>query len=177
MIYFQLFWAFFIANLLGYGGGPPSIPLIQNEVVNHYRWATVKEFGEVLAVGNALPSPINTKLAAYFGYQVGGLLGAVVALFATIAPSAVAMVLLFKAVTYFKDAPQVKAMTESIRPVVTVLLGALTYQFLAASVGELGILHTGVLVLLSFYLMERKKLHPALMILLAMGYGALTSFL
>lgn len=177
MIYLQLFWAFFIANLLGYGGGPPSIPLIQNEVVDHYHWVTVKEFGEILAVGNALPSPINTKLAAYFGYQQGGLPGAAVALIATIMPSAIAMILLYRAVTYFKDAPQVKAMASSIRPVVAVLLGALTYQFLAASVGELGMIHTGILLLLSFYLMEKKRLHPALMILLAMGYGALTSLL
>ncbi|ERM17237.1 hypothetical protein P615_21915 [Brevibacillus laterosporus PE36] len=36
MIYLQIFWAFFITNILGYGGGPPSIPLIQNEVVTHY---------------------------------------------------------------------------------------------------------------------------------------------
>ena len=34
MMYWDIFWSFFIANILGYGGGPATIPLIQNEVVN-----------------------------------------------------------------------------------------------------------------------------------------------
>lgn len=34
--WFHLFWGFFVANLLGYGGGPSSIPLMQEEIVNHY---------------------------------------------------------------------------------------------------------------------------------------------
>ena len=129
MLYVNIFWAFFIANLLGYGGGPPSIPLIQNEVVNHYHWLTVEEFGEILALGNALPSPINTKLAGYIGYQVGGVFGAIVAFLATVAPTAIAMIFLLKFVTIFQKAPQVKAMTQSVRPLVAVLLGILAYEF------------------------------------------------
>jgi len=43
MIYIQLFMAFFVSNILGYGGGPASIPLIQKEVVDRYHWLTVKE--------------------------------------------------------------------------------------------------------------------------------------
>ena len=67
MIYLQLFWAFFISNILGYGGGPPSIPLIQAEVVDTYKWLTLKEFGDILALANALPGPIATKMATYIG--------------------------------------------------------------------------------------------------------------
>jgi len=57
MIYIKIFWAFFIPGILGYGGGPASIPLIENEVVDRYDWMTVNEFSEVLAMGNALPGP------------------------------------------------------------------------------------------------------------------------
>ncbi|WP_373308348.1 chromate transporter, partial [Virgibacillus salexigens] len=33
MIYWEIFLAFFIPGILGYGGGPASIPLVENEVV------------------------------------------------------------------------------------------------------------------------------------------------
>ena len=76
MIYWQLFLAFFIPNIVGYGGGPAIIPLIENEVVGTYGWMTHQGFAETLALGNALPSPIATKMAGYIGYRVGGVLGA-----------------------------------------------------------------------------------------------------
>jgi chromate transporter len=171
MIYLQLFWAFFISNILGYGGGPPSIPLIQNEVVNTYKWMSVQEFGEVLAVGNALPSPIATKLAGYIGYQVAGVPGAAVALFATVAPTAIAMILLLQFIHVFRKAPQVKAMTQAVRPIVTVLLGTMTYQFLLGAVEGIGWMQTAILTVASFLLLEKWKLHPALVIVIAMAYG------
>lgn len=60
MIYWEIFLAFFIPGILGYGGGPASIPLVENEVVHRYGWLSVSEFSEVLALGNALPGPIAT---------------------------------------------------------------------------------------------------------------------
>jgi chromate transporter len=171
VIYLELFWAFFVANILGYGGGPPSIPLIQNEVVDHYHWLTVKEFGEILAVANALPSPIATKLAGYIGYQVAGVPGAIVALLGTVAPTAIAMILLLRFLDVFRNAPQVKAMTQSVRPIVTVLLGIMTYEFFLGAVEGMGWMHTGILTAASFLLLEKWKLHPALVIAASMGYG------
>lgn len=173
MVYLQLFWAFFVANILGYGGGPPSIPLIQNEVVNHYGWMSLKEFGEVLALGNALPSPINTKMAGYIGYQVGGVLGATVALIATIVPSAIAMIVLLGFMNVFRNAPQVKAMTQSIRPIVAVLLGVLAIQFFSNAVGGIGVFHTIILGAAAYLLLERIKIHPAIVIAASMVYGVI----
>ena len=58
---YSAIYGVFVSNILGYGGGPASIPLIQKEVVDRYHWLTVKEFSEMLAIGNALPGPIATK--------------------------------------------------------------------------------------------------------------------
>lgn len=55
MISIYLFMAFFIANLLGYGGGPASIPLMFEEVVNRYSWLSNDQFSNMLALANALP--------------------------------------------------------------------------------------------------------------------------
>lgn len=71
MIYWHIFWAFFLPGILGYGGGPASIPLVEKEVVDRYGWVTENEFSEMLAMGNALPGPIATKMAGYIGFQEG----------------------------------------------------------------------------------------------------------
>jgi len=83
MIYWQLFLAFFIPNIVGYGGGPAIIPLIENEVVGRYGWMSSQAFAETLALANALPSPIATKMAGYIGYDVAGVPGSLIATFAT----------------------------------------------------------------------------------------------
>lgn len=173
MMLLHLFWAFFLANLLGYGGGPPSIPLIQSEVVDRYGWLTLKAFGDLLALGNALPGPIATKLAAAIGYQQGGGMGAVVALTATVAPSAVAMVALFRFADRFKDAPQVQAMARAVQPVVAVLLGILAVQFFSEAFHGSGWVHTAVLAAASYWTLERLRIHPALVIAGSLVYGAL----
>ena len=71
MTQWQLFLAFFRVGMLGYGGGPSSIPLVHQEVVKKYGWMDDDEFADVLALGNTLPGPIATKMAGYIGYRVG----------------------------------------------------------------------------------------------------------
>ncbi|MGG0334648.1 chromate transporter [Priestia aryabhattai] len=172
MIYIQLFMAFFVSNILGYGGGPASIPLIQKEVVDRYHWLTVKEFSEMLAIGNALPGPIATKMAGFIGYQQAGVLGSVVALFATIAPSVLLLVILLRILFKYKDSPNVKKMTNYIRPVIAILLGLMAYEFFMNSYGDLGIWQTLFLVAASFLLLEKLRVHPAFVIVGALVYGA-----
>ncbi|MCH4826071.1 MAG: chromate transporter [Planococcus sp. (in: firmicutes)] len=174
MIYWYLFLAFFIPGILGYGGGPASIPLVEKEVVDRYSWMTTQEFGEVLALGNALPGPIATKMAGYIGYAEGGILGASVALFASVAPSLILMVLLMVTLLKYKDSPKVKNITKLVRPVIAVLLGAMTFQFFMTSIDSSGTIQTIVLVVLSYWLLEIRKVHPALVILMALVYGAIS---
>ncbi|AIY06508.1 chromate transporter [Planococcus sp. PAMC 21323] len=174
MIYWYLFLAFFIPGILGYGGGPASIPLVEKEVVDRYEWMTTQEFGEVLALGNALPGPIATKMAGYIGYEEGGILGAVVALFASVAPSLILMVILMVTLLKYKDSPKVKNITKLVRPVIAVLLGAMTLQFFMTSIDSSGTVQTVILIVLSYWLLEIRKVHPALVILMALVYGAVS---
>ncbi|MBN8201574.1 MULTISPECIES: chromate transporter [Bacillaceae] len=173
MIYVQIFLAFFIPGILGYGGGPASIPLVENEVVDHYGWLTTNEFSEMLAMGNALPGPIATKMAGYIGYEQGGILGAIVGVFATVAPSLILMITLLGLLMKYKESPRVKRMTTYIRPVIAVLLGIMTYDFFFSAYEGVGILQTLFIGLLSFFLMERLKVHPAYVIAGALVYGGL----
>lgn len=173
MLYVHIFLAFFIPGILGYGGGPSSIPLIEAEVVDRYHWLTVNEFSEVLALGNTLPGPIATKMSGYIGYEVGGPIGAVVGVFATVAPSLLLMITLLSLLMKYKDSARVKRMTVVVRPVIAVLLGVMTYDFIFSSYESNGTFQTIFIGVVSFFLMEKVKVHPAYVIGGALLYGGL----
>jgi chromate transporter len=173
MIYIKIFLAFFIPGILGYGGGPSSIPLVEAEVVDRYHWMSVKEFSEVLAMGNALPGPIATKMAGYIGFEQGGVIGSIVAIFATVAPSLILMIALLGLLMKHKESPRVKRMTIFVRPVIAVLLGVMTYDFLFSSYKDFGIGQTLFIGAVSFFLLEKLKIHPAYVIAGALVYGGI----
>jgi len=172
MIYLQIFWVFFISNILGYGGGPSIVPLIQHEVVAVYGWFTPAEFTEIFAMGNALPGPIAPKLAAYIGFNQAGVLGAVIGVIATVAPSAILMVILMGLLKRHKDSPRVQRLTRYIRPTIAVLILDVGLRSLVLGWEGVGVLHVLVLAGTSLLLLTKVKTHPGFIVLGALVYGA-----
>lgn len=173
MIYWKIFLANFISNILGYGGGPATIPLLEYEVVNRYGWFTTHEYSEMVALGNGLPGPISTKLAAYIGYDQGGVLGAIIGLFASVAPSLIMMIGLISFLLKYKDSPKVKKLTAIIRPTIAVLLGVMTFNFFFDSYEQAGGIHTVFLIVLSYFLLEIRKLSPTYVVIGGLLYGGI----
>lgn len=173
IVLWHLLLAFLVLGVVGYGGGPASIPLVEHEVVQNYGFMTTTEFAEVLAMANALPGSIATKMAGYIGFQVGGVIGALVAITATVLPSLIAMLILLGVLSKFKESPKVKMLTALVRPVIAVLLGYLTYQFFQTSYESAGLLQTVILVVSSYIFLEKLNTHPAWVILGTLIYGAI----
>ncbi len=171
MIYWSIFLALFIANILGYGGGPSVIPLIKNEVVDVYGWMSSDRFAEVLAIGNMLPGPIATKMAGYIGYEQGGLVGLTLALVATTVPSLLAMILLMRTIMRYKNSPRVQNMTLLIQPAVAAMLLMIAIEFFVSSWIKSGAINTGIIAIGSFIAMERFKVHPFFAIVASLIYG------
>lgn len=169
--YMELTFGMFRTGILGYGGGPSVIPLIRHEAVVRYGWLSDDEFGEVLALANALPGPIATKMAAYLGYREKGVLGAVVAVLAHILPTCIAMIALLSAVTFLSSSKVVAGMIAGVTPVIAVMLGTMAYEFGEKAVKGLGI-YAGIgFFVVSFLLLESIQIHPALVIMLFLAYG------
>lgn len=171
MTYIYIFIAFFIPGILGFGGGPATIPLVENEVVKRYEWMDVHSFSEMLAIANSLPGPLATKMAGYVGFEQGGLLGAFVGVFATVAPSLILMVVLLNVLAKYKDTDRVRRLTQYVRPVIAVLLGLIAWNFFVESYDGIGIWQTALIIICSYLLLERIKLHPAFVIAGALVYG------
>lgn len=165
MKHVHIFIAFFRSGILGYGGGPSSIPLVKKEVVDTFQWMDSDEFGDVLALGNALPGPIATKMAGYIGYRVGGILGMINALVASTLPTILLMIVLLNVLNTFKDEPWVRGMSMAVVPVVAVMLATLTWDFVKkSSSSSLGWGWTLFFIVIALILFELLSVHPAIII-------------
>ncbi|WP_188455375.1 chromate transporter [Virgibacillus oceani] len=171
MKYWHIFLAFFIPGILGYGGGPASIPLVENEVVKRYEWMNVQDFSEMLALANSLPGPIATKMAGFIGYDEGGILGSLVGVFAAVAPSLIILILLLGVLYKHKDSSKVKRLTLYVRPVIAILLGIMAWRFFQESYVGIGFWQTAFIIISSYLLIERMRVHPAFVIGAAFVYG------
>ncbi|MCB8887812.1 chromate transporter [Vreelandella malpeensis] len=172
MIYWELFLAFFIPNIVGYGGGPAIIPLLEAEVVGRYGWMTSQGFAETLALGNALPSPIATKMAGYIGYEVAGIAGAVVAVLATVVPSLLLMLCALGLLYRHRESPRVKRMSQWVRPVIAIMMAWLTLGFFMEGMDSAGLVHTLIIGVAAVVALVWLKVHPAFVVIAALVYGA-----
>ncbi|MCO7175855.1 chromate transporter [Sporolactobacillus kofuensis] len=166
--YLDIFMAFFRSGILSFGGGPSGIPLIEAEVVKKYQWMTIEEFGDVVAIANALPGPINTKLSGYIGWKVRGLPGLLIALVATVLPTVVLLIILLGFLAAFQNQRWVHGMTQAVLPVVGVMMAQLTWRFLSSAKKGLGWAISLVLVGLSFVLMEVLNVQAPILIALVL---------
>lgn len=129
----HVFLAFFRSSILSYGGGPSSIPLMRKEVVDTFKLLPDNQFADALAMGNTLPGPIAPKMAAYIGYHVAGITGAVVGIVAVVVPTAVAIVLIAQLLLHNKDNPRMISMLKIAKPIVVVLLLQATFDLMGSS--------------------------------------------
>ena len=164
----RLFISFSKAGIFAYGGGPSMIPLVQEEVVDIHHWMTIEEFTDTLAMGYALPGPIATKMAAYIGYKVAHVPGLLMALFGTIFPSLLMMMILGISFMAYKDTPVVQAMLKAVRPAVVGLLVVVVWEMAPKSVNSW---HTALIAAAAFVAIGWLNLHPAIAIVATAALG------
>jgi chromate transporter len=80
-------------DLVAFGGGFASVPLMQHEVVEARGWMTARTFMDGIALGQITPGPIVIT-ATFAGYLVRGIAGAVVATLTVFLPSFVLVALI-----------------------------------------------------------------------------------
>ena len=87
----ELFVAFGLISLAGFGG---VLYWSRRMMVDERKWMTAEEFNEAYALCNFLPGPNIVNFSVVFGRQVGGTLGALVALLGLLGPPFLLVLLL-----------------------------------------------------------------------------------
>lgn len=171
-------WAVFVTftrcGAFGFGGGPSMIPLMQQEVVVGRGWLTDAEFVDLLAMGNALPGPITTKLAAVIGWRQAGSLGAAAGLVGMVLPTALIMLAVAATVAAYQDRPRAKGALSAARPAVVALLAWTAWDVgrgVTRTMPPAGLAWFGAILAASFVLLLF-DVHPAVVLVLAALVGA-----
>jgi len=108
---------FFQVGALAFGGGLTMIAFIQEQVVNQFHWLTQQEFIDGLALSQFTPGPI-LMVAAYIGYKLAGVAGAVVAATATFLPSFILVLSMLPMFERVRTLVWIKAAMKGVGPAV-----------------------------------------------------------
>jgi chromate transporter len=104
---------FFYAGAFTFGGGITVLAFVQDQVVNQLHWLTPREFLDGLALGQLTPGPI-LMLAAYVGYKLCGVAGAVVGAVSIFLPSFILMLSVLPIVNRFRELAWIRAAMRAI---------------------------------------------------------------
>ncbi|KAF0165192.1 MAG: chromate transporter [Rhodocyclaceae bacterium] len=108
---------FFKVGAFTFGGGLTMIAFVQEQVVNQFHWLTPREFVDGLALGQFTPGPI-LMVAAYVGFKLAGIAGALVAAAAIFLPSFILMLSLLPIFERVRKIAWMKAAMRGIGPAV-----------------------------------------------------------
>jgi len=159
---------FMKVDLLAFGGGFTTIPLIQREVVDRFGWVSTREFIDGIALGQVTPGPIVIT-ATFVGYKAGGLLGALLGTIAVFFPSFLIVTTLAPHYDRIKRSRLVQIMVHGILAAFLGMLLLVAYRFGKEALGDW---RTWVLMAAAWVALWRK-----VDLLLIVGVGAVLSVL
>ena len=124
----QLNLIFMKVDLMAFGGGFATIPLIQREVVDRFGWVTTREFIDGIALGQVTPGPIVIT-ATFVGYKAGGLVGALLGTIAVFFPSFIVLTSLAPYYDRIKRSRPIQVMVRGILAAFFGMLLLVAYHF------------------------------------------------
>lgn len=158
---FSLAWIYFRIGLIFVGGGYVLIPLLNHIMVEQYRWLTLRQFLDGLALSQLTPGPL-AMLATFTGFRAGGFLGGLVATVCIFIPCVVLMLIIGRNYHRLKNIDLVKNTLDGLLPAVVGLVAAAAWNLGASSLSggrEFVILAVG------FALFKWTKVSPMIVIL------------
>lgn len=168
-VLFDLLISFFKIGLFGFGGGYAMISLIQNELLAH-GWLSMEEFINIIAIAEMTPGPIAINSGSYVGLKIAGLPGSIIATTAVVIPSFFLVLLLAHFYKQIRESRYIKGLLLYLRPTVIALILAAAISIARTSIIDIKSI---IIVLGTFFLLHRTKVHPITIIILAGVSGAL----
>jgi chromate transporter len=165
-----LFLFFLKAGAFVFGSGLAIVPFLYGGVVAKFHWLTERQFVDAVAVAMITPGPVVIT-AAFIGYLVAGVFGAILAALAVFAPPY--LIILFGAPCYrrFAQNQQVKAFVQGVTAAAVGAIAGAAYILARRSLIDIPTVAIAIVALT--LLMLTKKIPEPIMILAAGAVGLL----
>lgn len=164
----DIVFTFIKIQLLSFGGGHASIPVVQTEIVEIKHWMTIKEFSDLLAMDELTPGPLAINCATFVGKKLAGLPGSIAATIGCVIPSCVIALIFSKMYKkHFQNKLFVNEM-KSLRFAVVALLAVTALTMAGASLYNQGNFMIGNILIfaISLFLFYKYRPNPIYVILL-----------
>lgn len=130
----QIFCVFFKIGPSTFGGGYAMIATIEEEIVYRKGWMNQEEMGDMVSISGSAPGGVAVNSAAFIGYRLGGIAGAVTAVTAITLPTFIIVFLLSLLSYFFKDNAKVAAALKGIHAAVVSLIIVAAFKMWKSSV-------------------------------------------
>lgn len=146
------------------------VPLIERELVTKHGWIKESDLADVLAVVQSAPGAIAINSATFIGYRLAGVPGAVIAMFGTLLPTSLIVLILGIFYLHFQDNPKVNAAFKGIGAAIVAIILYAGYKL-----GKVAVLDKTTFVVLAATVgvLLLSSIHPVIVIL----GGAVSSIL
>ena len=121
----ELAYVFLKVGTVIFGGGFAAIPFLQHEVVEVHHWLSMREFIDGVALGQITPGPVAIT-AAFIGFKVLGIWGALIAALGTFLPSSLMLWGLIHVYRRISSNALVRGFLSGVMPAVTGMLVSAT---------------------------------------------------
>ncbi|MGG6311492.1 chromate transporter [Paenibacillus macerans] len=118
----DIFCAFAKIGPSTFGGGYAMIATIEEEIVHRKGWMNQEEMGDMVSISGSAPGGVAVNSAAFIGFRLGGIPGAVTAVTAITLPTFIIVFLLSMLSAVFKDNVKVEAALKGIHAAVVSLI-------------------------------------------------------
>ena len=142
---YRSFWAipllFLGYGLMAFGGGFVLVPAYLRDFVGEaatYLQLPTADFANVMAMTQMTPGPVAANCATFFGYSLGGVVGAFVATAALLLPGSAILWLAIRSLGRFRTSLIVRGLFFGVKPVTMALIVCASWAFAGMSVWHVG---------------------------------------
>lgn len=191
MIYLRLFFEFFKTGLFSVGGGMATLPFLYS-MSDSTGWFTHAKLADMIAVSESTPGPIGVNMATYVGFSTAGIPGALVATLGLVTPSVIVILIIAKILATFRQNKYVDAAFYGLRPCSLGLIAAAGLLVVKIALFDFdlftqsgnfadlfnfkALILAAVLIILTRFVKQTKKLHPVVFILGSAIAGVMFTF-
>lgn len=124
----KLFLSTLYLSAFTFGGGYVIVTLMKKKFVDEYHWIEEEEMLDLVAIAQSSPGAIAVNGAIVVGYKLAGMLGAAVAIIATIIPPFVIIALISVFYNAFRSNYIVSQMLEGMQAGVGAVIAVVVYE-------------------------------------------------
>lgn len=168
----KLAWIFLKIGLIFFGGGYVLIPLLHRIMVDQYRWLSLREFLDGLALSQLTPGPL-AMLATFTGFRAGGFWGGFIATLFIFLPCTALMLAISSHYEKFRRMELFRNVLDGILPVVVGLVAAAAWNLGTTSLAGA---RDFVILAAGFLILQFTRVSPMLVILGAGAIGFIFRF-